>query len=107
MHNAKVQITHTKTVHKPPGQTLIDSHQDYASWHCHTRYSEWDVSATPVRRRRFGDGQFGDWTIRRQDSSAMGQFGANFIGLFGDRRFWVLCVSRTVRRPDVSAIILP
>ena len=64
-------------------------------------------SATPVRRRQFGDGQFGDWTIRRQDSSAMGQFGADFIGLFGDRRFWVLCVSRTVRRPDVSAIILP
>ena len=44
-------------------------------------------SATPVRRRRFGDGQFGDRTIRRQDSSAMGPFGANFTGLFGDRNF--------------------
>ena len=64
-------------------------------------------SATPFRRRRFGDGQFGDQTIRRQDSSAIGQFGANFIGLFGDRRFCISCFSRTVRRPDVSAIILP
>ena len=41
--------------------------------------TEWDVSATPFRRRRFGDGQFGDQTIRRQDSSAMGQFGDHFI----------------------------
>ena len=45
--------------------------------------SEWDVSATPIRRRQFGD------TVSAMDSSAIGQFG-----------------DRTVRRWDSLAPIL-
>ena len=48
--------------------------------HTLTENTEWDVSATPIRRRQFGDavsamdssaiGQFGDRTVRRWDSLA-------------------------------------
>ena len=57
--------------------------------------TEWDVSATPIRRRtirrrRFGDENLTDWTIRRWDDSATRLFGDRNIGRFGDRvlKFW-------------------
>ena len=37
------------------------------------------------RRRRFGNENLTEWTIRRWDNSATRLFGDRIIGLFGDR----------------------
>ena len=71
---------------------------------------EWDVSATPIRRRRFGDGRFGDenltnWTIRRYDDPATRLFGDRNIGRFVDRVLELESIDQMNRRWDISATL--